>query len=378
MYDQWVTSEFMIEDLMAQHSGMAPYAGDMQAGLGFDRERIIKSIRYIKPVSSFRSEFAYVNNLFLVAAKLVEKYTGESWEDNVKKRIFEPLGMNDTTLTSEALMQAENGTGLHSRDGGKVVSVPMDSLSFSCYVYGPAGGINSNVIDMAKWLKFHINRGALNGKELLKEETLDFMQTPKTIIGDAFIEGGSYYCQAWVYTEYNPYPIIWHNGETNGNKTMIAIIPEAGIGIIVLSNMTNSKMPEAVAHRFFDLYFNNPLRDLNKEWLAKAKEKDRLEILSRKQPPSITPALPYENYTGTYQNPVYGDVEAILAEESLYMIMGPNKVKIPLTHYNRDTFLADEPIEDFVSFQMGPDGIPESIVMDSMKNDGNQLFSRTE
>jgi len=378
MYGEWVTGQFMIQDLMAQHSGMASYAGDMQSELGFDRKHIIGSIRYMKPASSFRSEFAYVNNLFLVVAKLIEKYTGKSWEENIKNRILKPLGMDDTTVTSDAFMQSENVTCLHSREDGKAVSVPKDSQSFSCYVYGPAGGINSNIIDMAKWLKFHINHGTLNGKRLIKEETLDFMQTPKTITGNLFIEGRSYYCQAWVYTEYNPYPIIWHNGETNGNKTMIAIIPEAGIGIIVLSNMTECKMPEAVAARFFDLYFNNPLRDLNKEWVAKTKKRDKSEASSRKQPSSIMPTSPYKNYAGAYKNPVYGDVKVISENEALYMIMGPDKVKISLTHYNRDIFLADEPIDNFVSFYMGPDNISESFVIDLLKNDGNQLFPRVK
>jgi len=131
----------------------------------------------MKPASSFRSEFAYVNNLFLVVAKLIEKYTGKSWEENIKNRILKPLGMDDTTVTSDAFMQSENVTCLHSREDGKAVSVPKDSQSFSCYVYGPAGGINSNIIDMAKWLKFHINHGTLNGKRLIKEETLIYADT---------------------------------------------------------------------------------------------------------------------------------------------------------------------------------------------------------
>jgi len=60
------------------------------------------------------------------------------------------------------------------------------------------------------------------------------------------------------------------------------------------------------------------------------------------------------------------------------MIMGPDKVKISLTHYNRDIFLADEPIDNFVSFYMGPDNISESFVIDLLKNDGNQLFPRVK
>ncbi|GAI72296.1 unnamed protein product, partial [marine sediment metagenome] len=70
MYDPWVSREFMIEDLMAQRSGMPSHAVDSLVMLGFDRDYIRHAIRYAKPSSSFRSEFAYQNNLFLVAAQI--------------------------------------------------------------------------------------------------------------------------------------------------------------------------------------------------------------------------------------------------------------------------------------------------------------------
>jgi hypothetical protein len=65
VYLPWVTRAFMIEDLMAQRSGMSPYAGDLLAVIGFDAPYIQAQIRHMQPVSSFRSRFGYVNNLFL-------------------------------------------------------------------------------------------------------------------------------------------------------------------------------------------------------------------------------------------------------------------------------------------------------------------------
>ena len=79
MYDPWVTREFQVRDLMAQHSGQPAYAGDGLALLGFSADDIVAKMRFLKPVSSFRSEFAYVNNLFLVAADLVHRSSGISW-----------------------------------------------------------------------------------------------------------------------------------------------------------------------------------------------------------------------------------------------------------------------------------------------------------
>ena len=126
MFDPWVTREFRVADLMAQHSGLPPYAGDGQAFMGFDRAHIIHSLRYLKPATSFRSQYAYQNSFFLVAAALVEKYTGKSWEDNLKARIFEPLGMSATTAGLEGFQQAKNVTFLHQKTGDKVEAIPAD------------------------------------------------------------------------------------------------------------------------------------------------------------------------------------------------------------------------------------------------------------
>ena len=97
MADPWVTKEFQVRDLMAQHSGMKPYAGDILAMIGYGRDDIVRSTAHIEPVTSFRSEFSYVNNLWVTAAAVVEAKTGKTWEQNLQERIFDPLGMGESS-----------------------------------------------------------------------------------------------------------------------------------------------------------------------------------------------------------------------------------------------------------------------------------------
>ncbi len=111
MFDPWVTREFRVFDLMAQRSGMSPYAADFLPLLGFDRAHILRSLRFIRPVSSFRSEFAYVNNLFVVAGLLVEKYSDRSWEDTLKARILDPLGMKESSAAQKAFTARRTSPG---------------------------------------------------------------------------------------------------------------------------------------------------------------------------------------------------------------------------------------------------------------------------
>jgi len=385
MYDPWVTREFMIEDLMAQRSGMPAHALDTLVMLGFDRDHIRHALRYAKPTSSFRSEFAYQNNLFLVAAQLIEEHTGKSWEENIKERIFEPLSMSASTMDMKSFQEAKDVTSLHHRLGDEIVTLSKDwPYLHWTYVYGPAGGINSNITDMAQWLKFQVNNGVFDGKPLVTEENMNFMHTPKTI-AMLFAGKKEYYAQAWVYRENVPYPIVWHNGGTTGCKTMIAIVPEAKVGVVVLSNLIDSSLPEALAFRFFDMYLGGPDVDWSGEMLATMKEgMKRTEAQLPVRPEDPLPAMALEKYVGNYRNDVYGQINITEKKEDLVLTIGPNKVEIYLTPWNRDTFSIYWPFYNdisipggFAQFQANPEGAITGVTINLLNDDGCGAFERT-
>ena len=384
MYDPWVTREFMVEDLMAQRSGMPAHAIDALVLLGFDRDYIRHALRYVKPISSFRSEFAYQNNLFLVAAELIETHTGKSWEENVKERVFQPLGMSDSSMDMISFQEAKDVTSLHHRLGDKIITLPEDwPYLHWTYVYGPAGGINSNITDMAEWLKFQVNSGVFNGKVLVTEENMNFMHTPKTITN---LTSGKrqYYAEAWVYREDTPYPIVWHNGGTTGCKTMVAIVPEAKVGVVVLSNLIDSSLPESLAFRFFDMYLGNPEVDWSTQMLASMKEgMKRTEAAVPSPPDDPFPPMPLQNYIGDYRNHVYGEISIAEKSEGLVLTIGPKRVEMYLTPLNRDTFSVFWPFYGKVgdpgllaSFETDPEGTAIKVTVNLLNEDGWGVFQR--
>ena len=385
MYDPWVTREFMVEDLMAQRSGMPSHAIDTLVMFGFDRDHVRHALRYAKPASSFRSEFAYQNNLFLVASELVERHTRKSWEENVKERIFEPLGMSSSTMDMKSFQEAKDVTSLHHRLGDKIITLPEDwpYLSWT-YVYAPAGGINSNITDMAKWLKFQVNSGVFDGKRLLSEENMNFTHTPKTI-AKSLPGTRHYYCQAWVYRESVPHPIVWHNGGTTGCKTMVAIVPEAKVGVVVLSNLIDSMLPEALAFRFFDMYLGGPEVDWSAKMLATMKEgMKRAEAELPIRPEDPLPPMPLGKYVGDYRNDVYGEINIAERSGGLVLTIGPKKVEMYLTPWNRDTFSIYWPFYGdvgepgiFAWFEADPEGTVTGVTVSLLNEDGCGVFQRT-
>ncbi len=377
MYDPWVTGEFLVEDLMAQRSGLPGYVGDRQALLGFPREHLIRSLGHFKPVSSFRSRYAYQNGMLLAAGALVEQHTGKTWEENVRARLFKPLGMSSSSADLKGFQQARNVASLHVKKEGRVTALPRDwPYHHWVYVYGPAGGINSNIVDMSKWLGLQLGKGKFNGRQLISAAGLEWLHTPKTVMGSERGEM-SYYCLGWVFTAKRPYPLIWHNGGTTGHKTMVAFVPQAGVGLVVLSNLITS-LPEALAFRFYDLYFGNPSFDWSREMLAKTKETEQKAKLP---PPPAPPAppLPLDRYAGTYHHEVYGRATVAADQDGLALTMGPGKVRFSLRPYDRDNFLGHWPglmadgSEFPTTFRIGGDGRAHTLVLGW---DGETEFKR--
>ena len=385
LYDPWVTREFQVWDLMAQHSGLPGYSADSVIICGFDRPYVRSILRYIKPVSSFRAKYAYQNHLFLVAAELLEKLSGKSWEDNVRDRIFTPLGMTNSSVDMNSFQRAKDVALLHVKAKDKIIALPMDWEYLDwVYKYGPAGGINSNIKDMAKWLKFQINSGAVSGKQLVSKENMQFLRSPKTITGADFEGRKAYYCQGWLYMENKPYPIIWHNGGTSGMKTMVAFIPEAKIGIVILSNLITS-FPETLAFRFFDEYFGIPVKDVSSEMLAKEKKAiTEAKAKLPKRPVNPSAAMPLEKYSGNYSNPVYGEIKIEVKDGALVATIGPRHVQLFLKHWDRDMFSVSWPNFDwddsgvFAGFEVNPKGDITNLTIDAFNQDGCGVFERKE
>jgi len=378
MADPWVTEEFQVRDLMAQHSGMKPYAGDFLAMIGFDRDYIVRSTANIPPVYSFRSEFSYVNNLWVTAAALVEAKTGRSWEQNLQERILDPLGMSATTCSMAELLRTADRSTFHLLEEGKVKAIPEDWFLFNWpYVYGPAGGINSNIIDMAKWMIFQLGEGTYQGKKIMEQENLLATHVPQTPIGS----GKSSYCMGWLKSEHHPYPLIWHNGATSGSGTLVMLVPELDLGIVILSNLV-TPATDALGVTFVDLYCGNPSPG---EHLGKALEGWQEQLKSSaegiKPPKNAHPPLPFTAYAGVYESPLVGKVRVMQHQGRFFLRMGPRGVDAVLRHWNRDTFICemeglDEGPLGMVRFELDPEGKAFAFVITDEDGDLVSRFER--
>jgi hypothetical protein len=196
----------------------------------------------------------------------------------------------------------------------------------------------------------------------------------------------SFYCEGWVYSAAHPYPVIWHNGDTGGVHSVVGFIPAAQLGLVVLTNLGGTQLPEALLWYLNDQYFDNPHTDwsaLLRDGLQEQQAAARAAI--GEPPTNPAPAIPLLSYTGTFRHRVYGDLVIEVTGDTLALTVGPRRVRGALRHWNRDTFLVSWLGTDaylmesgLATFALDPKGQPVSLTLDPFADVDKGLFVRVE
>jgi len=259
MYDAYVTSEFTIRDLLTHRSGLGLGAGDLMIwpdSSTVDKKQLIHNLRYLKPVSSFRTKYDYDNLMYIVAGEVVARVSGITYEDFIESRIIKPLGMTKTAASWYRLKDKSNVIDGHAPYEGKLLPV---GLSFG-EIANAAGGIYSNVTDMSKWVMAMMNSGKYGesmDKKLFSPAVARELWTPQTIIngGSPYNTHFSAYGLGWFLSDVNGYFQATHTGGLSGIVTQVTVIPEIKLGIIVLTNQQSGAAFTAITNTIKDGYF---------------------------------------------------------------------------------------------------------------------------
>jgi CubicO group peptidase (beta-lactamase class C family) len=332
MHDPWVTREFRVFDLLAQRSGMRAYANDSMAFLGYGGDALIHSLRFAEPVSSFRSTFAYVNILHTIAGRIVAEADGKpDWVAVVRERILTPLGMTRTSATAEAIAAEANHAEGHRWTGDAAVAIPF--THFFPYDFGPAGDLNSSIDDMTKWVRMLLARGSFEGKRIVSEAGLRATWTPKVSLNDQ-----QSYAMGWVIQELPEGRVIWHNGGTSGFGAHVGLIPEDGVGIVILSNVENKGFPDLAAMWFYRNLLGEPPLDVMTKALESARQKLAAERAEYVRPASPRPPPAFDTVVGRYDTQVLGPAAIRADGERLVLALEQTGAEVALEPFDGDVF----------------------------------------
>lgn len=382
LYDPYVTNEFTIRDLLTHRSGLGLGAGDLMLwpdGNLFTLKDIIHNMRYLKPVSSFRTKYDYDNLMYLVAGEVVSRVSGMSWEDFIEGRIMAPLGMNRSAACYSRIKEKSNVIDAHIYTQGKVQRIPMNFTP----VGNAAGGIFSNVSDLSKWVMMQLNGGKYGdnlSKSIFSQKVGREMWSPQTIIPASSYDYKSNFAAyglGWRVSDINGYKQVSHTGGLSGVVTQVTMIPELNLGIIVLTNQQASGAFVTITNTIKDSYLGIKGRDRLKENTAalsrnSSAARDEVSKVWNKVASSAKSAPGIEelqNYTGKYRDNWFGIVNITLENGALRFSseMSP-QLKGTLCFYTGDTFVVkwDERSFDadaFVWYSKNIEGVPSGFKM---------------
>jgi CubicO group peptidase (beta-lactamase class C family) len=362
LHDPFVSDRLTIVDLLSHRSGLPRHDLTWIGQPGRSRAEIVRSLRFLPLSRDLRQEFQYCNLGYLIAGHVVEVLSGVPWEDFVRGRLLEPLGMRRTNLSVDEMLADADHAVAYTRRNGVIVPVPQRPLP----AIAPAGAINSSAAEMARWLLAQLAGGQLDGAAVMSAATAKRQLTPHMLMpGPGEMPGLTQYAYGlgWSIGRYREHEIAMHAGGIDGFQTHCMLLPGDGAGVAVLTNTSASLMHLVVAFRVLDellgaepLDVSGFLRPRFDAAMAGAGE----AMAARRVVSGAPPARPLSAYAGEYEHPGYGTLAIALNADALEPSLGTMDLSLAHRHY--ETFdlewheLYEQPIVFPLTFLSGPDG----------------------
>ncbi|MHA7944461.1 serine hydrolase [Formosa sp. 3Alg 14/1] len=384
MYDDYVTSNFTITDLLTHRSGLGLGAGDLMifpGGGDFKIDDVINSFQYQTPVSAFRTKYDYDNLLYLVAGEVIFRITGTSWSDFIQTQIFNPLGMKNSVPIVDRIESQANIAIPHSSYNNEITEIKAyDGGELAA----AAGGINASVHDLSRWVLMQLNAGKYGpelSKVLFSEARQLEMWAPHTMTGFELYADKrtgnhfSAYGLGWEISDKKGRIIAEHTGGLPGMLSRTILVPELNLGIVVLTNSDPGRYAfYSIPETILDMYLGIDKKD----WIT---ELSNYSQLQEKEGDQVTTAVwktveankkiknDFKNYIGTYNDPWFGDITITEKNGSLWFTsMRSPKLNGQMYFYKATTFAVkweytEMPCDAFAIFNLNEEGKAMQIKM---------------
>ena len=370
--DPSLTPQLTVRDLLAHRTGLP--STDYWYLFGYlPVEEQVRRLRTVRPEAPVRTRLIYQNTMFEIAGLVIERLSGQRWDDFLGERLWQPIGMLETYGSrGQIAPDKRHATPYFYLDEQLTVAewdIPGDYAD-------AAGSVWSSIHDMSLWAQFLLRGGVTaDGDRLLSEDSLEEMFEPQQLSSpDDFyptIEltepNWRTYGLAWFQQDFQGRKIDFHTGSLSGLIAIIGLDRAGDKAVIVLGNRDHAEMRHAVLWEVMDDSEGDARRDWNREifdlYEAKAAEREeKWQETLQKKLESTEPSLPREAYTGTYRSETVGDLRIEVSGKR--WTIGPARIGLEMTHWHLDTFLVEyEPWEmrEFAAFEIGPEGTVVSL-----------------
>ena len=375
MYNEYVTANFNIIDLLTHRSGLGLGAGDLMFfpdGGDYTITDVVTSFQHQKQVSAFRTKYDYDNLLYIVAGEVVARVSGMSWVDFVQARILDPLEMKNSVPISSKLDNSANLALPHDSEGERIKKLP----TYGSDLIAAAGGIYSSVDDLSKWMLVQLGNGKYgsgSAQELFSEKQQRQMWRPHTQTSfttkpdPRTKQHFSAYGLGWNLADRQGKIVISHTGGLPGMLSKTILVPELDLGIVILTNSlpggyAYNSIPEMILDSYLEIEERDWIQIYADRAKARGQESDSVTTAVWKVVRENKAAVDPKNYMGRYVDPWFGEVEIGLKDGKLWFTSQRSpKLNGQMFPYKATTFAikweyTDMPADAFATFDLDEEG----------------------
>lgn len=337
-YNEDLNSRIIIQDLMSHQTGIPRHDFSWYLFPTYSKDSLIQRIQYHEPFTGLRQQWHYNNFMFLTLGVIAERITGKSWEDNIRERFFQPLGMKRSNVSIEELEKSSNAAVGYELKKDSIIS-KMDYYRIAGM--SPAGSINSSVNEMSNWLITWINKGKFKGEQILPEYYVTEAMSSQAVINASLPRKDfpdlhlANYGYGWVISSYRGHYRVEHSGGIDGFSANVAFYPSDSIGIVVLTNQNGSAVPSFVRNTVADRMLGTKRTDWAQEFISRQKKNKEAKVESSSSKVSDThPSHELQAYTGNYSHSGYGQFEITNQLDSMFANFKLKKYYLKHVHYD--------------------------------------------
>ena len=358
--DSYITNDARVKDLLTHNLGIGN-EDRLWTTDSTSIDELLFNFSKSKRKYPLRGGYTYQNIMYVVAGRLIEKVSGQTWQDFIRFNILDPIGLKCTLTWSRDIFEYGNHTYPHMIDYDEgIVNVPF---TISDQI-GAAGMMWSCVDDMEKYLSFLLNNSEVDGKRILSEKTFNYIFEPQIIIGSSFYPTSKLtkpnwrtYGLGWFQHDYRGLKIDMHTGSLQGLVAIIALVRDKNIGLQVFANMDGAELRHALVYKIFDLLlFDDNSRDWNSEVFELYNERSERYKKSyyesfENRDKSKKLSYELEDFVGKFSNDMYGDITVTLLKREgkksrkkyyLNLDVNNNIKNFDLEWWEGNTFLTDK------------------------------------
>ena len=375
-----------LRDMLSHRTGLPRHDLLWYSNRDLTPQEILRRLPHLQTVAPVRARHLYNNLMYILAGHAAGLVADTDWAGLTRSALLGPLGIRRAAFDPNAMRADRDHARPHrlneARTPYEIPARPEDLI-------GAAGDLCLSATDFAAWMRMQLGKGLIDGRRVLGAAEIDAMWAPTILTGGAADSPEMIppaYGLGWRIDTWRGRRRISHGGNLNGFAARITLLPEAVIGVTILTNLSASPLPghatSDILDRMLDLEPRNASdRALERRDRAEAAAGVAAEQATLARVPGTTPSRALPAFAGPYRHAGYGDLAILEGPQGLRAVY--NTMPMTLAHWHYDVFRAknERPEDDDLnglrfSFQSDMAGRVSGVLVEMEELAAPVLFAR--